>query len=130
MSHRRPTRPPRPSGNVIDLGSVATPVRAVIELYDRHHAGATIDPGELAAALQTLAAAPVLPGRLGDDIAILLDPATASAGELAKAVERLRRLASYPDVAESRPRRRRSGSTRIAGQLALPGVDAPPEATA
>ncbi|MEZ5229753.1 MAG: hypothetical protein R2710_24775 [Acidimicrobiales bacterium] len=122
-------------GSVIDLAPISSACRDLVAWYDRQLAGEQPKVTELERIVAAMKALPVLPGRLGRDIDLVITGGDSSSpGDTVGAIERLRLVASHnppprssPPTPKSRDRERRTRRQRSARhrQEPLPGFDAP-----
>lgn len=137
MSHeRRATVPlrcmgphrahPSPTAAVIDLAAISGPARRLVAIYDQIRSGRPPCAEQLGDALQALRDAPRPPGRLGRDIALLIDGGpNATKDDIDEAFERLRHVTAIRPLAPQRPPTRalrRRGRQALTGQQPLPGI--------
>ena len=125
--------------DVIDLAALSRPARRVVDIFDRLSKGQMPEPGSLDEALADLDAAPHPPGQLGADIDLLASGGKGGTRQnVLGAIERLRRITTVQPEApgatvkrwRARPRQRRTRTRRkTPGQLQLPGIDDPKDAT-
>ncbi len=128
--------PTKRSGSVIDLGPISSVCRDLVSWYDRQLAGAQPKVAELESIVTAMKALPVLPGRLGRDIDLVIAGGNnRSPGETVGAIERLRLIANHhpartpsPQTTEPRDRERRTRRRRPNkhDQETLPGFESPP----
>lgn len=137
MSHqRRATVPlrcmgphlahPSHTAAVIDLAAISGPARRLVAIYDQIRSGRPPCAEQLGDALQALRDAPRPPGRLGRDIALLIDGGpNATKDGIDEAFERLRQVAAIRSLEPERPQTRglrRRGRQALTGQQPLPGI--------
>lgn len=123
-------------GSVIDLAPISSACRDLVAWYDRQLAGEQPKVTELERIVAAMKALPVLPGRLGRDIDLVITGGDSSSpGDTVGAIERLRFVASHnpppppsPPTPKPRGRERRTRRQRPARheQEPLPGFDSPP----
>lgn len=128
-------KPTAPGGSVIDLAPISSACRDLLAWYDRQLAGEQPEVTELERIVAAMKALPVLPGRLGRDIDLVITGGdSGSPGETVGAIERLRLVASHnppipssPPTPKRRDRERRTRRQRPARheQEPLPGFGAP-----
>ena len=143
LSHRRgtyghrltmqnPTDSNSTSGSVIDLAPITAACRQLVTWYDRSLAGDKPNVTELERVMATMRELPVIPGRVGRDIELVVSGGDSSApGETIGAIERLRLIANHnpqhsapaSTKPRDRERRQRSKKQRTDTQAPLPGFD-------
>lgn len=132
---KRSDEPTDQSGSVIDLARISTACRDLVAWYDSQLAGERPKVAELERIVTALKALPVVPGRLGRDIDLVIAGGDrTSPGDTVGAMERLRLIASHnpappprrspkPRDRERRTRPRRAEKHK---QEPLPGLEARP----
>lgn len=95
-----PHQTPSPPAEVIDLAALSGPAGRAIAIYDRILNGEAPSAGELDEALTALREAPRPAGRLGRDIALLVEGGrNATAADINDAFDRLRLITTIRPAA-------------------------------
>ncbi len=115
---------------VIDLISISDACRELVGWYDRQLAGDRPTVNDLEPVMARLQQLPTIPGRLGEDIDLVVSGgASRSPGEVVGAIERLRLMANHnpdpPDQRADHEDRRGSvqGTSGPTEQGRLPGFE-------
>ncbi len=105
--------PTQQVGSVIDLAPISGACRDLVDWYDRQLAGEHPKVAELETVVAAMKALPVLPGRLGRDIDLVIAGGNKrSPGETVGAIERLRLIANHNPAPTSQPTRPRDRERR------------------
>lgn len=117
---------PSHTAAVIDLAAISGPARRLVAIYDQIRSGRPPRTDQLGDALKALRDAPRPPGRLGRDIALLIDGGpNATKDDIDEAFERLRHVAAIRSLEPQRPQTRvlrRRDRQALTGQQSLPGI--------
>lgn len=117
---------PSHTAAVIDLAAISGPARQLVAIHDQISSGRPPRSKQLGDALQALRDAPRPSGRLGRDIALLIDGGpNATKDDIDEAFERLRHVAAIRSLEPQRPPARvlrRRGRRVLTGQQPLPEI--------
>ncbi len=108
------------TGSVIDLAPITAACRDLVAWYDRSLVGDKPNDTELERVMAAMRKLPVIPGRVGRDIDLLVSGGDSrSPGETVGAIERLRMIANHkpqhPSPASTKPSRNSAKSSNFCG---------------